>query len=106
MVMQPRPMAETSRPLEPSLRCCINDSPSDGSSYRRHYLLGAQMCSPASHREGRLPGLLPSRHAPHHGTTDLGVLLRQRRPVGAHQSTVVASPFHAPKETTSDRRGP
>src|SRR5918993_4651098 len=58
MVMQPRPMAEPSRPLEPSLRCCINDSPSDGSSYRRHYLVGAQMCSPASHREGRLLGLL------------------------------------------------
>ena len=64
------------------------------------------MGSPDCDREGRLPGLLPDRHAPHHGTTDLRVLLRQRRPVGAHQSTDVASPFHALKDTTSDRRGP
>src|SRR3954470_2970364 len=48
MVMQPRPMAETSRPLEPSLRFCINGSPSDGSTYHRHYLLGAQLGSPDS----------------------------------------------------------
>lgn len=58
-------------------------------------------------REGRLPGLLPNRHALLTiGTTDLRVLLRQRRPVGAHQTTDVASPFQALKDTTSDRRGP
>src|SRR5215212_1960601 len=60
MVMQPRPMAETSRPLEPSLRFCINGSPSDGSTYHRHYLLGAQLGRPDSvpmlhARSGKVP---------------------------------------------------
>jgi hypothetical protein len=66
MVMQPRPMAETSKPLEPSLRFCINGSPSDGSTYHRHYLLGAQLGSPDSvprllARSGKVPsrGTLP-----------------------------------------------
>ena len=54
----PRPMAETSKPLESSLRFCINGSPSDGSTYHRHYLFGAKLgaqirCPGCSHAPAR-----------------------------------------------------